>query len=287
MDLRYKKIFIAYIVIVLGIHILCTLMEWPGRVSLLVILPIFFSLIVFFRSLYELVNKKYKASLQFLCLSLMAFCQGIKVTFFYYNIFAHALLLLLIGYFYYKNKNSTHLKFIARQKYLLLPFVYTNCIILLIPDIWVHNYINFNKKVWRSDETIEWSDFKATPDSSSKYAAYINSNLIYKINEVYNYPQVVVSAMMMPDESWTKTKLNASLLKHEQIHFSITEIYARKFENINSHWPLIPVIIEDSLTKISMEHYLLDSLYDSETNHSLNVAKQLEWDKKVEKLLNE
>jgi len=287
MTKTYIKIFIAYIAIIAGVHILFTQLNWPGGVSSLWVLPMVFALVVFFRSMYELIKKRYKVSLQFLCLSLLALFQGLKTPFYYYNLFFHVLLLVAILYFYYKTKKSADPKFMARQKYLLLPFVCINLVVLLVPDAWVYKYVNSNKKVWSADKPIEWSDFRAVPDSNSEYVTSVKSDIMYKISEVYNYPQVVASAVMDRDESWTKTTLYAGLLKHEQLHFSIAEVYARKYATINNYWPLNPVVIEDSLTKIFDEYYAVDSIYDSETDHSLNFPEQLEWDKKIEKLLNE
>ena len=81
------------------------------------------------------------------------------------------------------------------------------------------------------------------------------------------------------------------MLKHEQLHFDITAIAARK---------LVTTIMNTALTadgfanelealqkQIEKDRTAMQQQYDKETNHSRNREKQKEWEAKVHALLSE
>lgn len=82
-----------------------------------------------------------------------------------------------------------------------------------------------------------------------------------------------------------KFKNSKGLLKHEQGHFDIAELFARKFKialdtaNLNNN--TINKAIEDILAKILAEKKAFDMLYDKETDFSNNVTNQTRWSKNI------
>jgi hypothetical protein len=140
---------------------------------------------------------------------------------------------------------------------------------------------------WDATNKIKWDDFQSKIDSSSHFKAecttlfecffYLKNDSVFcRIKTFFN-----------PEKSWKKTiDLNNFYdLNHEQRHFDITEIYARKIRQIIINNKLN----EESIQKIYRENAKacndFQTMYDRETNHSINITKQKFWDKKIDTLL--
>ena len=76
---------------------------------------------------------------------------------------------------------------------------------------------------------------------------------------------------------------------HEQGHFDITEIYARKLDNALRDYNFNPKRFKTDLDEIYKdimeEKEELQNQYDLETDYSRNKEKQTEWLKKIQKEL--
>jgi predicted secreted Zn-dependent protease len=83
----------------------------------------------------------------------------------------------------------------------------------------------------------------------------------------------------------------AHVLKHEQGHFDIAEIFARKLFRQMTEYRYNNRTYKEDLTaiydNIVAEKAKMQGDYDRETNHSLNRYKQNEWLKKIEALLED
>lgn len=85
---------------------------------------------------------------------------------------------------------------------------------------------------WSIDRKLTWNDFKGTPDTINfpNTLALTNSGFGYesgismlKTGDIFN------QSVFNTNESWVVTEgRNDYVLRHEQIHFDITEIYSRK-----------------------------------------------------------
>lgn len=148
---------------------------------------------------------------------------------------------------------------------------------------------------WREGFKLTYTDFEAIPNGNHPYAAITYSGMSYGFNaEVVNGKVAVnydVKCFFVANKSWMKMHLaDENLLAHEQLHFDITELYARKLrqelskmtftENVKSE-------IRQVYEKCHKEKKAYQNAYDEETNHSKRRAKQLEWEIKVAKELNE
>jgi hypothetical protein len=99
-----------------------------------------------------------------------------------------------------------------------------------------------------------------------------------------------VKATFDPNTSWIRNpqKLTEALLRHEQLHFDITEIYARRlrqklvvFKQTADCNKLQPAF--NNLTKgVYAEWGREESRYDQETGNGLNAAKQDYWERQVQ-----
>ena len=102
-----------------------------------------------------------------------------------------------------------------------------------------------------------------------------------------------VQATFDPNTSWFRDPKNASaaLLHHEQLHFDITEVYARimrqklaAFSAKANCLELQPVF--NNLTKgVYAEWDREENRYDQESNHGLNAPRQAFWEKQTQQKL--
>ena len=91
-----------------------------------------------------------------------------------------------------------------------------------------------------------------------------------------------VECVFYPTESWYKDEdANPHILRHEQIHFDITELFTRKFRQQISELRASPKIknqLNSLYEAISKASSKMQNLYDEETNHSINKVQQKKWD---------
>ncbi|MDP5081709.1 MAG: DUF922 domain-containing protein, partial [Winogradskyella sp.] len=98
-----------------------------------------------------------------------------------------------------------------------------------------------------------------------------------------------VEAHFYPDKSWyLKEKGSSYILEHEQLHFDITELYARMFrqqltqlvvnQNIKEQVQRLRTTINDALDETQKR-------YDKQSNHSMNVEAQKQWNSYIQQEL--
>ncbi len=100
-----------------------------------------------------------------------------------------------------------------------------------------------------------------------------------------------VNAYFYPNESWYKPEqCTDNTLTHEQLHFDIAELFARKMRNRLRRTSFSDDVKEE-VRRIYKD--ILQALkdyqdqYDWETNFSRNLEKQLEWNQKIAEALKE
>ena len=87
-----------------------------------------------------------------------------------------------------------------------------------------------DKIIWSKDYKLTWEDFKGRPKSSSKFGAItissVRKNFSYKNGKI----SINAETIFFKKDSWVKDNAKIlSLLGHEQLHFDIAELFARKF----------------------------------------------------------
>jgi hypothetical protein len=80
---------------------------------------------------------------------------------------------------------------------------------------------------WDSATKLTWADFAGTADRSSPYNAVTISGILFKINPNSDGYSDSIIAVFYRAESWVKGRSESALI-HEQGHFDISEIFARK-----------------------------------------------------------
>lgn len=144
--------------------------------------------------------------------------------------------------------------------------------------------------IWEGEKQLKWSDFKARAPRASSYEALsavgISAGLSFNEQEL----NINVESFFTPKLSWTKDKKSLYLLNHEQKHFDISEIHARKLrkEFSETKWNIKSAskTFNKLLKKYSAEENAMQEKYDKESKHSINKDIQEVWNKKIKEELN-
>lgn len=153
--------------------------------------------------------------------------------------------------------------------------------------------------IWNKDRKITWDDFLSEDRVVHKYghaeAGIALSVIIYpKEIDCWDIDYIQIVAQMNKTKSWVEVKSTQGI-NHEQLHFDIAELYARKIRKaitgfIDKNEECDLQGIADIYYRLEEEHWQTQFLYDDEirncknreTNYPcVNYEKQWEWDKKI------
>lgn len=149
-----------------------------------------------------------------------------------------------------------------------------------------------DKYEWHKDSLLVWEDFKGKPSrvAADDVAALSFCGLRFQscAYERGEEPTYKVTAYFQRSKSWSKEEHEVQyVLEHEQLHFDIAEVYARK---MRKHFQTKRVALEKS-SAIYNEYYdeyvEMQDLYDEQTNHGTKDKEQAIWNEKVKKWLEE
>ena len=148
---------------------------------------------------------------------------------------------------------------------------------------------------YREYSVLKWADFKAAVPEGTKYSASVSSGISYNwsfstANGVIDF-KYDVEARLYRNFSWSLyTKDKKAVLKHEQLHYDITELYARKFRKELKEY-VVGRSVRNDISKmyetIEKERTTMQVIYDKESGHSINKVAQAQWETKVSNLLKE
>jgi hypothetical protein len=144
---------------------------------------------------------------------------------------------------------------------------------------------------WNADRPLAWDDYKCKPDRSSDAAAttttYLGIEYKFASDNTFSYK---IACRFSKNKSWGLYR-NDHILGHEQGHFDITEIFARKLNKVTSEYKFNKRTYQKDLEKIynevTQEKEDFQNQYDEETDYSRNKIKQAEWLKKIKVTLDE
>lgn len=143
--------------------------------------------------------------------------------------------------------------------------------------------------VWRADRKLTWEDYKGQPDTNSRAAANTHSGFVRTWSAKGFTLRTIMITNFNPCLSWSKNKASARLLRHEQLHFDITEYFKRLYYKRIAEATYSPAtlpglmksIYQNTLTQLQA----MQQEYDLQTTHSLNAEQQNTWEQKVASLL--
>lgn len=149
--------------------------------------------------------------------------------------------------------------------------------------------------LWNPNIRLTWADFKGKVPPAAVPAATTASGISYTYSANLLHHEVhldyEVNAYFYPNESWYKPEVcDENTLSHEQLHFDISELFARKMRNRlerTSFSDDVKAEIRKIYKEILEELKDFQDQYDWETNFSRNREKQLEWNQKIAQALQE
>ena len=140
--------------------------------------------------------------------------------------------------------------------------------------------------IWDETYRLEWSDFRGNPNLNTDAVAITASGLTFDFSARTTSTRLVhftanFEAHFYPDQSWyKKDDVNNIVLAHEQLHFDITELHARKLRKQidGASFSLnIKKEISKLHTNINKELKEFQNKYDSESDYSRSVETQKKW----------
>lgn len=147
------------------------------------------------------------------------------------------------------------------------------------------DYIN-----WEKSRRLTWDDFKATPVKMGNTAALTTTHLGFAYNVVNGSVTYIIDCRFQKSRSWGLVK-NDWILSHEQGHFDIAEIFARKLKKALDGYEFNKSTFKKDLdeiyNRVVKEKENFQQQYDDETNYSREKTKQEEWLKKIDSELNQ
>ncbi len=169
-------------------------------------------------------------------------------------------------------------------------------LLLVLSQLNLFGQKNEVESVKWSPEKLVWEDFSGKPNPNQEHhAASTQSGITYTWSYETKSDSIdlkfEVFANFYPNSSWViPEKKTSYLLAHEQLHFNISELYARKlFRTFKAYVPMRN--IRRDLTRIyqqiELERKKTQILYDRETNHGLLKEAQQEWEMRIAKELND
>lgn len=143
---------------------------------------------------------------------------------------------------------------------------------------------------WTENRKLTWEDYKAAPDTTGTFAASTTTYLTVDYTFTQDEFAFKIHSDFSKTHSWGLNK-TAYILQHEQGHFDIAEIFARKLYKCIKEYRYNKKTCREDLSKIYdsivNEKSQMQEDYDRETNHSIIKQKQKEWLKKIDDMLVE
>lgn len=148
---------------------------------------------------------------------------------------------------------------------------------------------------WSPDRKLTWADFRGAPRARGFTGAATHARIkaTPSVNSLSGRVQVQVRALFECRQSWAieKAKKSDYLLNHEQRHFDIAEIYARKLRRTlqqrritAGNWARVR---REVIAPLFREYVRYDEAYDQETIHGIDRHAQAVWDRQIDRQLGD
>ncbi len=145
---------------------------------------------------------------------------------------------------------------------------------------------------WATRRPLTWADFRGRPPSAaSQVVAETAYTLIQGAVCTGSKFDFRVVAAFRPKDSWVKPAMlrtaadSAHALKHEQTHFDITEVHARRlrryFTELMAPCRMSTGDLEAAAARIGRDEKAAQAQYDAETDHGRAANQQTRWEKDV------
>lgn len=142
--------------------------------------------------------------------------------------------------------------------------------------------------------SLVWPDFKGQARYDGWEAAVTSYKIGYRLSyKGWGEPKVDIFCQFVKSQSWVRRDaMTKDVLNHEQKHFDLAEVYARKMRKRIEEAELrdysaryIEYRVEKIYQEVWNECSRAQDRYDDETRHGLNANDQEEWDALISDLL--
>ncbi|MGI4886811.1 MAG: DUF922 domain-containing protein [Janthinobacterium lividum] len=146
---------------------------------------------------------------------------------------------------------------------------------------------------WAANRPLTWADFQGRPKFGEPEAALTSADLLSGAKCADFVFSAIVTPTFDPGTSWVRDAKSSSpaLLRHEQLHFDLTEVYARRLRQKLKTANLDCQKLQPAFNRLTQAVYDQwsneENRYDVDTHHGLNAAKQAFWEKQVQQQLAE
>lgn len=140
---------------------------------------------------------------------------------------------------------------------------------------------------WSASRHLTWADYRGVPDNSSDAAAMTVYLIAYEEECAGDRYSFTVTTTFQPDRSWVRPSVletpwrGAQLLDHEQLHFDLSELNARRLRQWLSELAAPCRMASDernaSITKRIRADANDQHRYDQETNFGRDDRAQSRW----------
>jgi hypothetical protein len=143
---------------------------------------------------------------------------------------------------------------------------------------------------WQEERLLTWEDFQGTNKRSGDAVASTSTSLgvSYQIENGELVYQITCNFSKIKSWGYLKTPY---ILAHEQAHFDITEIAARKMHEALLNYQFNRKTYQKDINQIYQQIVAfkegLQHVYDKQTDHSRNKRVQVEWLDRIDTLLVE
>ncbi len=146
---------------------------------------------------------------------------------------------------------------------------------------------------WSASRPLTLADFKSRPRPSEAHAALTSATIVAQVACKGGQFTGHVQAAFDPTASWWREPGTATprLLRHEQLHFDITEVYARRLRQklaaVRVPCAQLGSAFETLAQGVYAEWEKAEQQYDRDTNHGLKPEPQARWEAQVQQQLRE
>lgn len=143
---------------------------------------------------------------------------------------------------------------------------------------------------WTYDRLLTWNDFKSPPRTGTDAVASTSTTLGLSYILRNGQVEYEITCNFSKKRSWGLIKTDY-ILAHEQAHFDITELFARKLhQQLQAYKPNRKTFQKDINTiyeNVVKAKEAFQKLYDGETDHSRKKVRQEEWLVRIDDMLAE
>jgi hypothetical protein len=157
--------------------------------------------------------------------------------------------------------------------------------LILIPFCFILSILRSDNEYicWNENYKLSWNDFKGVVDTSSWVTANSKITISYYTDFCGNKIIFTIKVIFIKNESWVKpgAKNPLTLLQHEQGHFDLTEVFARKLRKAIGQSKFTDRDYSQQIAKLfeglNNECNKENDKYDMETNFSMDSTNQTKW----------